>query len=294
MIADPRSMALAEHFAGQWLETRSLDAAKRDAGKFPEWSNELRDAMRMETQLFFHAVLAENRPISDFIDAPYTFLNDRLAKHYGIPGVEGSNFRKVELTNDRRGGVLTHASVLTVSSYPSRTSVVLRGKYILENILNAPPPPPPANVPALDEAAVGVNLSLRGQMEQHRADPVCASCHARMDPLGFAFENYDAIGRWRDGDGRFPIEAGGTLPNGKTFSGPAELRKLLLDSLPEFTESLAEKMLTYALGRGVEASDRPMVRGLVRQTAADGYRMQTLVRSIAESVPFRERRGEKQ
>jgi hypothetical protein len=292
MIADPKSMALAENFAGQWLETRSLDAVKRDAAKFPEWTPALKDAMRMETQLFFHAALSDNRPVSDFINAPYTFLNDRLAAHYGIPGVEGSNFRKVELNGDRRSGVLTHASVLTVSSYPSRTSVVLRGKYILENILNAPPPPPPPNVPAINEAAVGVDLSLRGQMEQHRADPLCASCHTRMDPLGFAFENYDAIGRWRAEDGKFPIEAGGTLPNGKTFSGPAELKALLLDSLPEFTESLAERMLTYALGRGVEPSDRPVVRDLAKQTAADGYRFQTLVRAIARSAPFRERRGE--
>jgi hypothetical protein len=291
MIDDRKSMALAENFLGQWLEIRSLDAVRRDTQKFPEWNADLRDAMRMETQLFFDAVLRDNRPVSDFIDARYTFLNEQLAKHYGISGVDGANFRRVELTDERRSGVLTQASVLTVSSYPSRTSVVLRGKYLLENILNAPPPPPPPNVPALNETSVGVEQSLRKQMEQHRADPLCASCHTRMDPLGFAFENYDATGKWRADDGKFPIEAGGALPNGKTFKGAADLKGLLLENLPEFTELMSQKMLTYALGRGVEAYDDPALRKIVDATSKDGHKLSRLVTEIVRSDPFRLRRG---
>ncbi len=293
MIADPKSMALSDNFAGQWLETRSLDAVKRDAKKFPEWTPELREAMRTETRLFFNAVVRENRPVSDFIDARFTFLNEQLAKHYGIAGVTGPEFRRVELTSDRRSGVFTQGSVLTVSSYPTRTSVVLRGKYILSNVLNAPPPPPPPDVPKLEEAEVGVARSLRAQMEQHRSNALCASCHSKMDPLGFALENYDAIGRWRTEDGKFPIDPSGTFPNGKTFAGPAEMKALLLDSMPEFTSGLVEKMLTYSLGRGVESFDRSAVRDLVRQVSSDGYRMQTLILGIVKSAPFQQRRGER-
>jgi hypothetical protein len=291
MIADPKSRALADHFGGQWLETRSLDAVKPDATKFPAWGPELRDAMRTETELFFDAVLRENRPLSDFIDGAYTFLNERLAKHYGIEGVTGPEFRRVNLTTDQRSGVFTQASVLTVSSYPTRTSPVLRGKFLLENVLNAPPPPPPAVVPPLDDTTVGVARSLRTQLEQHRADPVCASCHRRMDPLGFSLENYDAIGRWRVEDGKFPIEPGGELPNGRTFAGPAGMKALLRENMPEFTRGLAEKMLTYALGRGVEPYDTATLRDLVRQTAAQEYRFQALVGAIVRSVPFQRRRG---
>jgi mono/diheme cytochrome c family protein len=291
MIADPKSRALADHFGGQWLETRSLDAVKPDATKFPAWGPELRDAMRTETELFFDAVLRDNRPLSDFIDGAYTFLNERLAKHYGIEGVTGPEFRRVNLTTDQRSGVFTQASVLTVSSYPTRTSPVLRGKFLLENVLNAPPPPPPAVVPPLDDTTVGVARSLRTQLEQHRADPVCASCHRRMDPLGFSLENYDAIGRWRVEDGKFPIEPGGELPNGRTFAGPAGMKALLRENMPEFTRGLAEKMLTYALGRGVEPYDTATLRDLVRQTAAQEYRFQALVGAIVRSVPFQRRRG---
>jgi hypothetical protein len=183
--------------------------------------------------------------------------------------------------------------VLTVSSYPTRTSVVLRGKYLLENVLNSPPPPPPADVPALNEASVGVAQSLRVQMEQHRADPLCASCHTKMDPLGFALENYDATGKWRTEDGKFPIDASGTFPNGKTFADPAGMKALLRDNLPEFTRSLAEKMLTYSLGRGVESYDRAAVRDLEQQTAADNYRLQSLILAIAKSAPFQQRRSER-
>jgi len=291
LVADPRSRALADHFASQWLETRSLDAITRDTTRYPEWTPELRDAMRTETTLFFDAILRDDRPLSDFIDARYTFLNELLARHYGIEGVKGPEFRRVQLTTDQRSGVFTQASVLTVSAYPTRTSVVLRGKYLLENVFNTPPPPPPADVPALDEAAVGTAGTLRQRMEAHRTQPICASCHTRMDPLGFALENYDATGKWRTEDGRFPIDASGVFPNGRTFTGPAELKTVLAESIPDFTRGLAEKLLTYALGRGVESFDRPAVRSLVRQTSAADYRMQALILAIVESVPFQQRRG---
>ena len=291
LIADDKSAAFAENFAGQWLETRSLDAMKPDpTGKFPEWNPELKEAMRTETRMFFEAVLRENRPVTDFIDGNYTFLNDLLARHYGIDGVTGHDFRRVELTTDQRSGVFTQASVLTVSSYPTRTSIVLRGKYLLENVLNAPPPPPPP-VPALNEEAVGVARSLRQQMEIHRADPSCAACHSKMDPLGFALENYDAIGRWRTEDGKFKVDPSGSMPNGKPFSGPAEMKALLRDNMPEFTRALATKLLTYALGRGVEPYDRVTVRDLVRETAAQDYKFQALVFGVIHSAPFQQRRA---
>jgi hypothetical protein len=293
MIADPKASAFAENFAGQWLETRSLDAVAPDRTRFPTWSPELKDAMRMETQLFFEAVLRDNRPITEFIDGQYTFINGLLARHYGIQDVEGPAFRRVDLQTDQRSGIFTQASVLTVSSYPTRTSVVLRGKYLLENVLNSPPPPPPGDVPALDDSTVGVARSLREQTEAHRADPICASCHAKMDPLGFALENYDAIGRWRTEDGTFPVDTSGVLPGGRTFKGPAELKAILRDKLPAFSRSLAEKMLTYAIGRGVEPFDRLVIRDLVRDMAANDYRMQTLVQGIVKSVPFQKRRGER-
>ncbi|HVW08321.1 MAG TPA: DUF1592 domain-containing protein [Bryobacteraceae bacterium] len=295
LIADPRSSALADNFAGQWLQTRSLDAVKPDAKKFPEWSPELKEAMRTETRMFFEAVMQDNRPISDFIDGRYTFLNEQLAKFYGIDGVIGPEFRRVELSDKdaaERSGVFTQASVLTVSSYPTRTSVVLRGKYMLENVLNAPPPPPPPDVPRLNEATVGVAKSLRQQMEQHRADALCASCHAKMDVLGFGLENYDAIGRWRTTDGKFPIDSSGSFPNGKTFNGPAEMKALLHDNMPDFVRALSEKMLTYALGRGTESYDRPVIDDLVKQTAAGDNRLQPLILAIVHSLPFEQRRGE--
>jgi hypothetical protein len=291
MIADPKFSAFAANFGGQWLETRGLDAVMRDATKFPEWGPDLRDAMGTETELFFEALVRDNRPISDFIDANYTFLNERLAKHYGIGGVDGPDFRRVELATDERSGVFTQASVLTVSSYPTRTSVVLRGKYLLENVLNAPPPPPPADVPALDDTAVGVARSLRTQMEAHRSVPLCASCHTKMDPLGFALENYDAIGRWRTEDGKFPIDASGQFPNGRGFTNAAGMKKLLLDNMPQFAQTLTEKMLIYALGRGIQTSDRLLVRDLVASMTKDDYRIQNLIQGIVASTPFQQRRG---
>ena len=224
MLADPRSAALADNFAGQWLEMRNLDMVKPDPQKFPEWSPELRDAMKTETRLFFEDMLRENRPMARFPGCALHVPERAAGEAYGIAGVNGPEFRRVDLTTDQRGGILSQASVLTVSSYPTRTSAVIRGKYVLENILGSPPPPPPPDVPALDEAAVGTTASLRQQMEKHRANAVCASCHSKMDPLGFGLENYDAIGKWRTMDGKFPVDASGTLPNGKSFSTPAEMR----------------------------------------------------------------------
>ncbi len=292
MMADPRSSALSENFAGQWLEIRNLDYVKPDPDKFLRWGPDLRDAMKTETQMFFDYILRQNRPLSEFLDAKYTFLNERLAGFYGIPGVTGSEFRKVDLTGDQRGGLLSQASVLTVSSYPSRTSVVIRGKYVLRNILGSPPAPPPPDVPALDEAAVGTSMSLRQQMEKHRDNAVCASCHTKMDPLGFGLENYDAIGRWRTRDGKFPVDSSGTLPNGKTFNTPAEMRAVLLSQLPDFSHCVIEKMLTYALGRGLQPYDRPAVNEISRKLEAQGYPFQTLIFEVVNSLPFQSRRGE--
>ncbi len=292
MFADPRAAAFAANFAGQWLETRNLDSVKPDPVKFPEWGPELRDAMRTETNLFFENMLRENRPLAEFIDARYTFLNERLAKHYGIAGVTGGDFRRVDLATDQRGGVLSQASVLTVSSYPTRTSSVIRGKYILQNVLGAPPPAPPPDVPTLNEDAVGTSASLRKQMEQHRSNPTCASCHNRMDTLGFGLENYDAIGRWRTQDGKFPIDVSGAFPSGKSFETPAQMRVLLRDELPDFARCLTEKMLTYALGRGLETYDKRTIESITKKLAADGYPFQSMVFEIARSLPFQSRRGE--
>ena len=292
MLADERSSALADNFAGQWLETRNLDSLNPDPKKFPEWGPELRDSMKTETRMFFESMLRENRPLSEFLDAKYTFLDERLAKHYGIEGVSGGNFRRVELTTDQRGGILSHASILSVSSYPTRTSPVIRGKYLLQNFLGAPPPAPPPDVPTLDEEAVGNAGSLRQQLEKHRSNATCASCHNRMDVLGFGLENYDAIGKWRTMDGKFPVDISGTFPNGKSFSTPAQMKVLLKEELPDFARCLIEKMLTYSLGRGLEKYDRRTVDQLGRKLSASGYQFQTLISEIVQSLPFQSRRGE--
>ncbi len=292
MLADEKSASLAESFAGQWLEIRALENVNPDPDKFPEWKPELRDAMKTETTLFFEAILKENRSMAEFLDADFTFLNGLLAKHYGIDGVDGPDFRRVDLVGGERGGILSHASVLTVTSYPTRTSPVIRGKYVLQNILGTPPPPPPPNVPALDEEAVGQGASLREQMEAHRSNPACATCHARMDALGFGLENYDAIGRWRTQDGDFPVDASGVLPSGESFETPKELRAILQQQLPVFARNLTEKMLTYALGRGLEPFDRATVNQLMTRLEADDYRFQTLIHEVVQSLPFLERRGE--
>jgi hypothetical protein len=286
MLRDARASALAENFGGQWLQTRALESHTPDRTKFSEFTDYTRMSMKQETDLFFEHVLRADRPVLDFLDAPYTFLNQRLAEFYQIPGVKGHAFRKVEVTGTPRGGILSQASVLTVSSYATRTSPVLRGKWILENLLGAPPPAPPADVPALDERPPGKAVSVRARLEQHRANPNCATCHARIDPLGFALENFDAIGRWRTKDGGQVIDPSGTLPDGRTFKGYKDLRTLLKADAGAFTECLTEKLLTYALGRGLERGDRQTVRAIARRMARDGYRFSRLVLEIARSGPF--------
>ena len=286
MLADPKARALAENFAGQWLEIRRLKTAQPDRERYPDFEDYLRDSMLQETELFFDHIVQQDRSVLDFIDASYTFLNERLARHYGIRDVMGTQFRRVELRGGRRGGLLTHASVLTVSSYGNRTSPVLRGKWILENLLNAPPPPPPPNVPSLDETTVATSASMREQLEQHRKSSTCASCHARMDPLGFGLENFDAVGAWRSREGNFAVDASGTLPNGKSFTGVEELKRILGEDTNTFVECLTEKLLIYALGRDIERSDRPAIRQIVARAAAENYKFSALLMGIVESRPF--------
>jgi hypothetical protein len=292
MLCDPKGKALVENFTGQWLETRNLRDRAPDPVLFPNFSAKLREAMVREPELFFGALVQEDRSILDLIDADFTFVNETLAQHYGISGVKGEEFQRVQVPGGQRGGILTMASILTVTSNPTRTSPVKRGKWILENILNAPPPPPPPEAGELKESPEALNAgSLRQRMEQHRARAECASCHQRMDPLGFGFENFDAIGAWRSRDGSFPIDASGTLPSGESFQGPAELKKVLRGRAPAFARCLAEKMLTYALGRGLEVYDRRAVDDIVRALAEDRYRVSALVRAVVRSDPFQLRSG---
>jgi hypothetical protein len=291
MLKDPKSSALVEDFGGQWLQFRGLESHEPERKKFQQYTEFTRMSMGKETELFLANLIREDRPITDLIDGKYTFLNQRLAEFYGIPGVQGAEFRKVDLTGANRQGVLTQASVLTMSSYANRTSPVLRGKWVLENILNSPPPAKPPDVPELDESAVGVSASLREQLEQHRANAVCASCHSRMDPLGFALENYDAIGRWRDKDGKFAIDSSGQLPDGRKFTGASGLAAILMADPDVFAKAMTEKMLIYALGRGLENYDRPVVNQVVSGVAKDQYRFSSLVLGIVNSVPFQDRRA---
>jgi hypothetical protein len=295
MLRDPKAFALVENFGGQWLELRNLDTVQPDPKKFPEFDKDLRSAMRRETQLFFQSIVREDRSILDFLNAKYTFMNERLAKFYGIPGITGPEFRRVELPENsesgQRMGVLTQASVLTISSYPNRTSPVLRGKFILENVLNTPPPPPPPDVPLLENSG-GNTGTLRQQMEKHRSNAICASCHSKMDPLGFGLENYDAIGRWRSSEGGLPIDASGTLPDGKSFNSPVEMMSILAGNRDAFARCLTEKLLTYALGRGLERYDKPSIQSISRRAAARDYRFSSLILEIVNSMPFQMRRGD--
>jgi len=293
MLADGKAQAFVEGFAGQWLQFRGLESASPDRERYPDFDNNLRLSMRRETELFFESLVREDRSILDLIDAKYSFMNERLARHYGIPWVKGPEFRRVDLTGTERGGVITQASVLTVSSYATRTSPVLRGKWVLENVLNAPPPDPPAGVPRLDEATVGASASMRQQMEAHRTNPTCASCHVRMDPLGFGLENYDAIGAWRTQDGKFPIDPAGALPDGRSFHGPEELKAILKQDRDAFAQGLTEKLLTYALGRGLERYDKKTVRAIAGRLPARDYRFSALVLEIVSSLPFQMRKGER-
>ena len=287
MLADSKSRALVDNFGGQWLQLRNLDRIHPDPDRFPNFSDDLRHDMKRETELFFQSIIREDRSILDFIDAGYTFANARLARFYGLPEVDSNQFQRVQLPPDsHRGGVITQAAILTASSFPNRTSPVLRGKWILENILNEPPPPPPPDVPNLDEKAAGSPAGLREQLEAHRTNPVCKACHAGMDPLGFGLENFDAIGRWRTKDGDSPIDASGRLPNGGTFDGPEGLKQLLLNDKAAFTRCLAEKLLIYALGRGLEDYDQPAVQSIVTETAASDYKFSALIAAIVSSRPF--------
>jgi len=292
MLEDPKSQAFVENFTGQWLLLRNLDQLKPDPLAFPGYDFSLRRAFKEETQLFFNAILHENRPVTDLLDARFTFVNQRLAEFYGIPGVYGSRFRRVEITDPRRGGLLGQGSILTVTSYPNRTSVVQRGKWVLDSLLGSPPPPPPPNVPALDLHEKEKKLTVREAMEAHRADPVCASCHARMDPIGFSLENYNGIGQWRSGDAGAPINSAGKLPDGAEFNGPEGLKQLLLTRYRgQFITTFTEKLMTYALGRGTEAYDMPAIRAIMRQAANDNLTLRALIDRLVESPQFLTKRN---
>ena len=292
MLADARGNALVENFAGQWLYLRNLQSVLPDPSEFPDFDDNLRQAMQQETELFFASMLREDRSVLDLLTADYTFVNERLARHYQIPNVFGNGFRRVTINNDDRRGLLGQAAILTVTSYATRTSPTLRGKWLLENLLGTPPPPPPDNVPSLKDDTQSKALSMRQRMEQHRANVVCASCHARMDPMGFALENFDAIGRWRNrnSDGS-PVDASGVLPDGSKFEGPAGLRNLLLQQPAQFAGNLTERLLTYALGRGTEYYDAPVIRAITRDAARNGYRWSSLILGIVSSTPFQMRKS---
>jgi hypothetical protein len=291
LLADPKASALTDNFAAQWLQTRNLRTAAPDRKLFPGFDDGLRAAMVKETELFFATVVQEDRSVLEFLDSDFILVNGRLARHYGISGVEGDDFRRIPVAGTPRGGVLTQASVLTVTSNPTRTSPVKRGKWILEQVLGAPPPPPPPEVPDLEEGEeVSAAAPLRKRMEEHRTNPACAVCHQDMDALGFAFENFDATGAWRDADGKFPIDASGELPGGQSFEGARQLKAVLLARKEEFARCLSEKLLTFALGRGLEYHDRCAVDEIGAALARDGWKFSTLVVEIVKSVPFRYRR----
>jgi mono/diheme cytochrome c family protein len=294
MLKNPKAGAFVENFVDQWLTLRILRVVSPDPKAFPSFNDALRGSMLRETEMFAESILREDRNLLEFLDADYTFLNERLAKHYGIDGVEGDHFRRVTLPKGSpRGGLLTQASLLTVTSNPTRTSPVKRGKWILEQILGTPPPPPPPDVPELSDAKNAVlSGSLRQRMEQHRADPNCATCHQRMDPLGFGFENFNAVGAWRDKDGDFPIDPSGVLPSGQRFQGPVELKTVLKQKRQEFVRCLAEKMMTYALGRGMEIHDRCAIDQIVEAVERGDFRSSRLIVTIVQSDEFRMRTGE--
>jgi hypothetical protein len=291
MLEDPRADALVSNFVGQWLQLRNVETVKPDPVIFP-FDEALRQAFLTETTLFVSSIFREDRSLLDLLSADYTFVNQRLADHYGIPRVYGSQFRRVPLTDPKRRGLLGQGSILTVTSYPNRTSVVQRGKWILENLLGTPPPPPPPDVPELKAAPHGKVLSLREQMQVHRANAICAACHSRMDPIGFALENYDAVGRWRTEDARTAIDASGKLPDGTEFQGPDGLSRLILSKYrDDFVRTATEKLLTYALGRGVEYYDYPTIRSIDQAAIRDNYRISSWILAIIKSTPFQMRKG---
>jgi hypothetical protein len=309
MLADSKASELVNNFAMQWLQIQRLERFTPDAKLFPTFNDRLRAAMLTETRMFFESVMREDRSILELLDADYTFLNEPLAKHYGIadtngnwlgqkpakPGgkpIRGQEFQRVSLQGQSRGGLLTQASVLTVTSNPTRTSPVKRGRWVLEQILGEPPPPPPPNVPDLPEDKNAIaGGTLRKRMEAHRKNPSCANCHAKMDPIGFGLENYNAVGAFRDKDGEFAIDPSGEFADGKKFSGPEELKSIIKGKKALFARCLAEKMLTYAVGRGLEYYDRPTIGRIVTQLAASDYQFSALITEIVKSDPFIKRRG---
>ena len=287
MLADRRSSSLVENFAAQWLHLRNLESFTPDLRLFPDFDDNLREAFRRETELHFEALLREDRTVLDLIKTDHTFLNERLAKHYGIPNVYGSRFRRVALDSEsRRGGLLRQGSILTVTSYATRTSPVIRGHWLLGNLLGTPPPPPPANIPNLKENTVSETLPMRARLSAHRANAACASCHDLMDPVGFALENFDAIGRWRLTENGLPIDASGGLPDGSRFTGVTGLEDALLKHPELFVGTLTEKLLTFALGRGMSENDAPAVRQIVRDAQRDGNHFSSIVLGIVKSSPF--------
>ena len=290
MLADPKSQSLVNNFAAQWLHLRNLEGIRPDMRLFPDFDENLRRAFRTESELLLQTVIREDRSILDLLRPEFTFLNERLAKHYGVPNVYGTWFRRIPLREgSKRGGLLRHGSVLTVTSYATRTSPVIRGKWILENILGMPPPPPPADVPELSEKTISGDISVRERLAEHRADPACSGCHNPMDPLGFALENYDAVGRWRTVDLGLPIDPSGQLVDGTHVSGVADLESALLQRPEMFASTLTEKLLTFALGRGVEYYDAPAIRGIVRNARNHNFRFSSLILGIAGSTPFQMR-----
>jgi hypothetical protein len=292
MLADPKAQALADNFAGQWLQLRKLAIIEPNPKQFPGIDNEMKNYMATETKMFFNSVLQNNKPITDFIDCDYSYINGPLAKLYGIEGVTGDQFERVKV-EEPRGGVLTQASVLTVTSNPTRTSPTKRGKWVLEQILGTPPPPPPPGVSQInDEKKQLSGATIRKLMEEHRKNPMCAACHAKMDPLGFGLDNFDAVGRWRTKDGSFDVDSTGTLPSGESFKGASDLKKILLRDKPEFARALAEKLLTYGLGRGMESADKCSIDAIVKRSAENDYRFESLLIAVIDSDPFRKRKGE--
>ena len=296
MLKDQKAQALADNFASQWLTLRNLDTFTPDPDYFPEFNENLRTAMRQETSLFFQAIVREDRSIMDFLDADFTYLNEPLARHYGIKGVSGTEFRRVvfdALQAKQRGGLLSQASVLTVTSNPTRTSPVKRGKWVLETILGTPPPPPPPSVPELVEAKkdAATFTTVRQRLQEHRKNPACASCHARMDGIGFGLENYDATGAWRTLDGNAPVDSSGTLTSGESFRGPTQLKTILKSKKSEFATALSAKLLTYALGRGLETYDKCTVQDITKSLTQNDYRFSALVIAVVQSDAFRKRRS---
>jgi hypothetical protein len=293
MLADPRADALVSNFVGQWLFLRNLPTVLPDPRKDPDFDEDLRQGFRRETEMFVGSVFRGNRSVLDLLTANYTFVNERLAQHYGIPNIRGTHFRRVERHDDNRRGLLGHGSMLSVTSFPHRTSPVVRGKWILENLLGTDVPDPPPDVPALKEKANAAEeeLSMRERIAQHRANPVCAGCHAMMDPLGLSLENFDFVGRWRTVDeALIPIDASVVLADGTKFDGPAGLRNVLVGHPDRFVGTFTKKLLTYALGRGLEYYDMPAVRRIVQDAARDNYRLPSIVTGIVKSAPFRMRK----